>query len=131
MLLQAVQGVQGDPVHCSSKLVGVTLHKKALFPEDGNQWSAITSGGSGSDAAARGTKRSEVLMSFLEGVAPVSKPRRLHLTQWTQSWSIVKVSYLFGSRSSFAPVGRAASRWGVLFSSPLVARFLGGDRCGL
>ena len=35
MLLQAVQGVQGNPVCCSSKLVRVTLHKKALFPEDG------------------------------------------------------------------------------------------------
>ena len=29
------QGVQGDPVCRSSKLVGVTLCKKALFPEDG------------------------------------------------------------------------------------------------
>ena len=68
-------------------------------------------------------------MSFLEGTAPVSNPRRLPLTRWTQSWSIAKVSYLFGRRSSsFTPVGRAASHQGVLFSSSLVARFLGGDR---
>ena len=66
-------------------------------------------------------------MSFLEGVAPVSNPRRLPLTHWTQSWSIVKVSYLFGRRSSsFTPVGRATSLRGVLFSSSLVAHFLGG-----
>ena len=98
----------------------------------GNQWSAITSGGSDSDTAAQGTKRSKVSMSFLEGTAPTSKPRRLHFTCWTQSWSIGKVSYLYGRRSSsFTPVGRAASRWGVLFSSPLVAHFLGGDGCGL
>ena len=98
----------------------------------GNQWSIITSGGSASDAAALGMKHSEVSMSFLEGVAPVSNPRRLPLTCWTKSWSIVKVSYLFGRRSSsFTPVGRAPSHWGVLFSSSLVARFLGGDGCGL
>ena len=34
MLLQAIRGVQGNPVCHSSKLVGVTLCKKALFPED-------------------------------------------------------------------------------------------------
>ena len=77
-------------------------------------------------------KHSEVSMSSLEGMAPVSNPRRLHLTHCTQSWSIVKVSYLFGRRSSsFTPVGRAASHRGMLFSSPLVAHFLGGDGCGL
>ena len=76
-------------------------------------------------------KHSKVLMSSLEGVTPVSNPRRLHLTCCTQLLSKVKVSYLSGRMSSsFAPVGRAASRWGVLFS-PLVAHFLGGDRCGL
>ena len=46
----------------------------------GNQWSVTTSGGSGSDAAARGMKCSKVLMSFLEGVAPAFNPRRLPLT---------------------------------------------------
>ena len=96
----------------------------------GNQWSATTSGGSGSNAAAQGMKCSKVSMSFLEGVAPASNPRRLPLTHWTQSWSIVKVSYLFGRRSSsFTPVGRAASHRGMLFSSSLVARFLEGDGC--
>ena len=98
----------------------------------GNQWSVITSGGSDSDAAAQGMKHSEVSMSSLEGVASVSKPRRLHLTHCTQPLSRVKVSYLFGRRSySFALVGRAASHRGMLFSSPLVARFLGGDGCGI
>ena len=98
----------------------------------GNQWPTTTSGGSGSDAAARGTKCSEVSMYFLEVVAPAFNPRRLPLTRWTQLWSIVKVSYLFGRRSSsFTTVGRAASRRGVLFSSSLVAHFLEGDRCGL
>ena len=98
----------------------------------GNQWSTITSGGSGSDTAAQGMKHSEVSMSFWEGVAPVSNPRRLPLTHWTQSRSIVKVSYLFGRRSSsFTPVGRAASCQGMLFSSSLVACFFGGDGCGL
>ena len=97
----------------------------------GNQWSTITLGGSDSDAAGQGMKCSEVSMSFLEGAAPTSKPRRLHLTCWTQSRSIVKVLYLFGRRSSsFTPVGRATSRRGMLFSS-LVACFLGGDGCGL
>ena len=77
-------------------------------------------------------KHSEVSMSSLEGVAPVSNPRRLHLTCCAQSLSIAKVSYLFGRRSSsFTPVGRATSHQGVLFSSPLVAHFLGGDGCGL
>ena len=76
----------------------------------GNQWSTTTSGGSGSDPAAQGTKCTEVLMSFLEGVAPAFNPRRLPLTHWTQWWSIVKVSYLFGRRSaSFTPLGRATS----------------------
>ena len=35
MFLQALQGVQGDPVLHSSKLVGRTLGKEAFFPEDG------------------------------------------------------------------------------------------------
>ena len=35
MFLQTVQGVQGDPVHHSSKLVRVTLCKKTLFLENG------------------------------------------------------------------------------------------------
>ena len=71
-------------------------------------------------------------MSSLEGMDPVSNPKRLHLTHCSQSLSMVKVSYLLGRRSfSFAPVGRAASHQGMLFSSPLVARFLGGDGHGL
>ena len=49
----------------------------------GSQWSVITSGRSDSDAATRGTKHSEVSMSFLEGVVPASNPRRLHLMHWT------------------------------------------------
>ena len=57
----------------------------------GSQWSVITSGRSNSDATTWGTKWSEVLMSFLEGVVPASNPRRLHLTCWTQSLSEVKV----------------------------------------
>ena len=70
----------------------------------GNQGYTTTSGGSGSNTAAQGTKHSEVSMSFLEDVAPAFNPRRLPLTHWTQSWSIVKVSYLFGRRSSsFTP----------------------------
>ena len=60
----------------------------------GSQWLVITSGKSNSDAAAQGTKHSEVSMSFLEGVVPVSNPRRLHLMCWTQFLSPAKVSYL-------------------------------------
>ena len=98
----------------------------------GSQWSVITSGKSDSDAAARGTKHSEVSMSFLEGVVPASNPRRLHLMHWTQPLSAAKVSYLFGRMSSsITPLGRAASRGGVLLSSSSVARFFGGDVCGL
>ena len=71
-------------------------------------------------------------MSSLEGIVPVSNPRRLHLTWCTQLLSVAKVSYLFGRRSStFAPVGKVASHWSVLFSSPLIAHFFGGDGCGL
>ena len=106
--------------------------KRPCSQRMGNQWSATTSGGSNSNAAARGMKHSKVSMSFLEGVAPVSNPRILPLTCWTQSWSIVKVSYLFGRRSSsFTPVGRTTSCQGMLFSSSLVAHFLEGDGCRL
>ena len=92
----------------------------------------ITSGSSDSDAAVQGMKHSMVSMSSLEGVVPVSHPRRLHLIWCAQLLSAVKVSYLFGRRSSsFTPVGRVTSLWGMLFSSPLVACFLGGDRCRL
>ena len=98
----------------------------------GSQWSVITSGRSNSDAAARGTMQSEVSMSFLEGVVPASKPRRLHLTCWTQSLSEAKVSYLLGRMSSsVTPLGRTASWGGVLLSSSSVACFFGGDECGL
>ena len=98
----------------------------------GSQWSVITSGRSDSDAAARGTKWSEVSMSFLEGVVPASNPRRLHLTCWTQMLSEVKVSYLLGRMSSsITPLGRTASQGGVLPSSSSVARFFGGDERGL
>ena len=98
----------------------------------GSQWSVITSGRSDSDATAQGTKQSEVSMSFLEGVVPASNPRRLHLTCWTQSLSEVKVLYLLGRMSSsVTPLGRTASWGGVLLSSSSVARFFGGDRCGL
>ena len=98
----------------------------------GSQWSVITSGRSDSDAAARGTKWPEVLMSLLEGVVPVSCPRRLHLTCWTQSLSEVKVSYLLGRMSSsVTPLGRTASRGGGLPSFSSVAHFFGGDEHGL
>ena len=98
----------------------------------GSQWSVITSGRSDSDAAAQGTKQSEVSMSFLEGVVPASNPSRLHLMCWTQSLSEVKVSYLLGRMSSsVTPLGRTASRRGVLLSSSSVGRFFGGDECGL
>ena len=98
----------------------------------GSQWSVITSGKSDSDAAAWGTMRSEVSMSFLEGVVPASNPRRLHLMRWTQQVSAAKVSYLLGRMSSsVTPLGRAASRGGVLLSSSSAARFFGGDERGL
>ena len=98
----------------------------------GSQWSVITSGRSDSDAATWGTKRSEVSMSFLEGVVPASNPRRLHLTCWTKSLSEVKVSYLLGRMSSsITPLGRTASRGGMLPSSSSVAHFFGGDEHGL
>ena len=98
----------------------------------GSQWSVITSSKSDSDAAARGTKCSEVSMSFLEGVVPGSNPRRLHLTRWTKPLSAAKVSYLLGRMSSsVTPLGRAASRGGMLLSSSSVACFFGGDEHGL
>ena len=98
----------------------------------GSQWSVITSGRSNSDAATRGTKWSEVSMSFLEGVVPAFNPSRLHLMHSTQSLSEVKVSYLLGRMSSSAtPLGRTASRRGMLLSSSSVTHFLGGDECGL
>ena len=80
----------------------------------------------------RGTKCSKVSMSFLEGVVPASNPRRLHLTHWTQALSAAKVSYILGRMSSsVTPLGRAASRGGVLLSSSSVACFFGGDERGL
>ena len=98
----------------------------------GNQWLVITSGKSDSDAAARGTKCSEVLMSSLEGVVPASNPRRLHLMRWTQPLSAAEVSYFLGRMSSsVTPLGRAASQGGMLLSSSFVARFFGGDERGL
>ena len=51
----------------------------------GSQCSVITSGRSDLDAATRGVKRLELLMSLLEGEVPASNPRRLPLTLWTQS----------------------------------------------
>ena len=51
---------------------------------------------------------------------------------WTQPLSAVKVSYLLGRMSSFfTPLGRAASRGGMLLSSSSVACFFEGDGCGL
>ena len=51
---------------------------------------------------------------------------------WTQSLSKVKVSYLLGRMSSsVTPLGRTASREGVLLSSSSVACFFGGDERGL
>ena len=71
-------------------------------------------------------------MSFLEGVVPVSKPRRLHLMCWTQLLSPAKVSYLlWRMSSSVTPLGRTASWRGVLLSSSSVAHFFGGNVCGL
>ena len=46
----------------------------------GSQCSAMISGGSVSKAAALGVNHLEELMSSLDGVVPVSNPRRLHLT---------------------------------------------------
>ena len=98
----------------------------------GSQCSVITSGRSSPDAAARDMKCSEVSMSSQKGMVPASNPRRLHLTHWTQLVSAAKVSYLLGRMSSFfTPVGRTASRRGVILSSSSVARFFGGDVCGL
>ena len=98
----------------------------------GSQCSIITLGRSGSDATAQGMKHSKVSMSSREGVVPVSKPRRLHLTCWTQLVSAIKVSYLLGRMYSFFTLlGRAASHRGVLPSSSSVARFFGGDMHGL
>ena len=98
----------------------------------GSQWLVINSGRSDSDAATQGTKWSEVSMSFLEGMVPASNPSRLHLMRWTQLLSEVKVLYLLGRMSSSAtPLGRTASRRGVLLSSSSVACFFGGDDCGL
>ena len=71
-------------------------------------------------------------MSFLEGMVPVSNPRRLHLTCWTHSLSPAKVSYLLGRMSSsVTPLGRTTSRGGMLLFSCSVAHFFGGDVCGL
>ena len=110
----------------------MTCSKEAFFPEDGQPMICYYLRWFDSHAAAQGTKCSEVSMSSLEGVVPVSNPRRLHLTQCTQLLSAAKVSYLFGRRSStFTPVGRAASHWGMLFSPPLIACFFGGDGRGL
>ena len=51
---------------------------------------------------------------------------------WTQLLSEVKVSYLLGRMSSsITPLGRTASRGGVLLSSSSVAHFFGGDERGL
>ena len=97
----------------------------------GSQWLVITSGKSNSDAAAQGMKHSEVSMSFLEGVVPASKPRRLHLMRWTQPLSAAKVSYLLGGMSSsVTPLGRTVSWGGVLLSSS-AAHFFGGNERGL
>ena len=119
----------------SAKMVNWSREHSTRRPSSqriGSQWLVITSGKSNSDAAAQGTKHSEVLMSFLEGVIPVSNPRRLHLMCWTQSLSPAKVSYLLGRMSSsVTPLGRTASRGGVLLSSCSVAHFFGGDVCGL
>ena len=94
----------------------------------GSQWLVITSGKSNSDAATWCTKCSKVLISFLEGVVPGSNPRRLHLMHWTQPLSAAKVSYLLGRMSSsVTPLGRTASRGGMLLSSSSVAHFFGGD----
>ena len=46
----------------------------------GSQCAAMISGGSVSWAVAQGVNRLEELMSSLDGVVPVSNPRRLHLT---------------------------------------------------
>ena len=95
----------------------------------GSQWSVITSGKSNLDDAARGTKQSEVSMSFLVSMVPASNPRRLRLMRWTQSLSEVKVSYLLGRMSSsVTPLGRTASRGGVLLSPTSVAHFFGDER---
>ena len=77
-------------------------------------------------------KHSEASMFSLEGMVPASNPKRLHLMCWTQPLSAIKVSYLLGRMSSsFTPLGRAASRGGVLLSSSSVAYFFEGDERGL
>ena len=124
--------VQRDPVCRNSELVQGHSTRRPSALRIGSQWSVISSGRSDSDDAARGTKQSEVSMSFLEGVVPASNPRRLHLTCWTQSLSEVKVSYLLGRMSSsVTPLGRIASQGGVLLSPSYVACFFGGDERGL
>ena len=45
-----------------------------------NQWSVMISGGPFSQAVAHGVNCLEELMSSLDGIVPVSNPRRLHLT---------------------------------------------------
>ena len=98
----------------------------------GSQWSVITSGRSDCDATAWGTKCSKGSMSFPEGMVPAFNPRRLHLTCWTQSLSAAKVSYLLGRMSSsVTPLGRTASRGGMLLFSSSAACFFGGDEHGL
>ena len=52
--------------------------------------------------------------------------------RWTQLLSAAKVSYLLGRMSSsVTPLGRAASRGGVLLSSSSVAHFFRGNEHGL
>ena len=106
----------------------MTLSKEAFFLEDRQPMICYDLRWFWLPCCRSGVKRFEVSMSSLEGVVPVSNPRRLHCTWCTQLLSAAKVSYLFGRRSStYAPVGRAASSWSVLFSSPLVAHSFGGD----
>ena len=78
----------------------------------GSQWSVIKSGKSNSNAAAQGTKSSEVSMSSLDGVVPASNPRRLHLMHLTQLLSAVKVSIPLGKDVFlFHPSGQSCFPW--------------------
>ena len=106
--------------------------RRASSQRIGSQWSVITSGRSNSDAAAQGTKCSEVSMSFLVGVVPAFNPRRLYLMCWTESLSEAKVSYLLGRMSSsVTTLARTTYQGGMLLSSSSVALFFEGNEHGL
>ena len=58
---------------------GHSLRRPSSWRID-NQWSVMISSGPVSQAVAHGVNHLEELVSSLDGVVPVSNPRRLHLT---------------------------------------------------